>query len=284
MGTKLVAHRMFAQQVIAGADSVVAGVYLPANTMFHGVAGHCTFEAAVERGLNEVALGALAGYILPLPDPDSSGTLSAQWDALVPKDSNSDDLDLDTGAGDATPFWEPGFTKWEEVFDVGYQVRSLYNKHFMASMGQNAIAVNRDPATPFDYEYIGGKTMRVGVRGDLFIPGPSVCIFAAGSPLTTGTSATAPLAAIAEADWAQLQYIDEVMERAYLHVLGLVEAGAETPFEEATALLQLHLDAQVLEVAGGIFQPTTWNLSGEFRFDYEVQGRLPRGNVIDLGA
>ena len=35
---------------------------------------------------------------------------------------------------------------------------------------------------------------------------------------------------------------------------GLTEAGAETPFEEATVLLRTHMDPSVLEVAGGIFK------------------------------
>ncbi len=284
MPTRLVANRMFAQQVIAGQDSVVAGLWVPAKSTIRSIWGYVQYEAAVERGLNEVAQGALAGYILPVLDPDSTGTMSTVWDALVPKDDGGDVLDLDTSAGDSASFWEPGLQVWEEVFDVGLQPLKIYEQHFLSSMGMNAIAVNRDPATPFDYEYIGGSRLAFNLRGPFRVDGPSLLVFAAGSPATTQTNGSAALAAIAEADWAQLQFIDEVLERSMLHILGLIEVGAETPFEEATALLRAHLDPPVLEVAGGIFQPTTWNLTGEARFVVEVQGKLPSGQTINLGA
>lgn len=284
MSTRLVANRMYAQQVAAGADQVVAGLWVPAKSTIQRVSGYCTFEASVERGLNEVAQGALAAYVLPVVDPDSSGTMAVLWDTQVPKDSTADILDLDAGTADVTPFWEPGEVHWEQVFDVGSQPVRLFQRHFLASMGMNAIAVNRDPESTFDYEYIGGKTIRWDLKGPLSVAGPSLLAIAAASPATDRTSATAAVAGIAEEDWAQLQFIDEVLERAMLHVLGLVEAGAETPFEEATALLRQHLDPSVLEVSGGIFQPTTWNLVGEAQMTIDVQGSLPRGQTINLGA
>lgn len=284
MGTTLVGNRMFASQVIAGVDVVVAGIWVPAGSMIRSVTGYVVFEAAVERGLNEIGLGAVAAYVLPVQDPDTSGSMNTTWDRLVPKDGSSEVLDLDTGNADAAKFWEPGGQSWETVFEVGVQPRKLMQKHFMSSMGHNAIAVNRDPETTFDYEYIGGATIPVKAVGPMFVDGPALLAVAVASPLTTLTSATAAIAAITEPEWAQLQYIDEVLERAYLHLLGLTETGAETPFEEATALLKTHLDPFVLEVSGGIFQPTTWNVIGEMRFEVEVQGSLPRGKPINLGA
>lgn len=284
MGTRVIARRMFGLQVTSGGDKVAAGMWVPANSIVRGVLGHVTFEAAVERGLNEIAQGALAVYVMPVIDPDSSGTMDAVWNSQVPKDSSLDVLDFDKATQVTAPFWEPGATTWEHVFDVGLSPVRMYQAHFLSSMGQNAIAVNRDPETAFDYEYIGGKTLPVALKGPMRVSVPSLLAVGCASPLTTLTSATAAIAAIGEQDWAQLQFIDEVMKRAMMDVLGLTEAGAETPWEEATALLRTHLDPSVLEVAGGIFQPTTWNLSGEMAFEVEVQGSIPTGRTVDLGG
>ncbi len=282
MGTELVGRRMFAQQVAAGADQIVAGMWLPARTVLKSVRGYCVFEAAVERGLNEIGMGALGGYILPVVDPDAASTMATIWDAQVPKDSTVETLDLDAGTGVAAPFWEPGSQKWESIYDVGQQTLRIFESHFLSGMGHNAIAVNRDPETSFDYEYIGGKTIGVDQSGGMRVHGPSLVAFAVGSPATTATSATAAIAAITEEQWGQLQFIDHVVERAMLHLLGLTELGAETPWEEATALLRQHVSPAVLEVAGGIFQTTTWNVIGEMEFVIEVEGRIPAGQRIDL--
>lgn len=284
MGTDMVANRIFGVQATAGTDDVVAGLWIPAGSMFKGVSGYVVFEAAVERGLNQVAMGAVAAYILPAQDPDATLTMDGIWNRLVPKETSAEVLDLDTATAITAPFWEPGAQAWENVFHVGLEPRRLMQSHFLSSMGHNAIAVNRDPESSFDYEYIGGKTVPVRAIGPMFVEQPSLVAVGVSSPDTLLTSATAALATIQEADWAQLQYIDEVLERAYLHLLGLVETGAETPFEEATDLLKRHLDPLILEVSGGIFQPTTWNLVGEMRFQIEVQGRLPLGQTINLGA
>lgn len=282
--TKLLAHRTFATQVTSGLDVVVAGIWVPANSIVRGFVGSITFEAAVERGLNEIAMGSVAAYLMPVIDPDTSGTMAAVWDQQVPKDTSTDVLDFDKAAANAATFWEPGATTWEHVFDVGLAPTRMFQRKFMSSMGQNAIAVNRDPESSFDYEYIGGLTVPVSVQGPVRVTEPSLLAVAVGSPSTNLTSATTAISSIAEEDWAQLQFIDEVMERALLHVLGLTELGAETPWEEATALLRRHLDPSVLEASGGIFQPTTWNISGVMGFDVDVQGRLPRGRPIDLGG
>ncbi len=282
MPTELIGRRVFAAQVIAGADQMVGGMWLPAHTVLKRVRGYCVFEAAVERGLNQVSMGAIAGYILPVVDPDAGSNMATIWDTQVPKDVTSETLDLDEATASGAPFWEPGAQKWENLYDVGNSPVRLFERHFLSGMGHNAIAVNRDPESTFDYEYIGGKTIPIDIEGQMRVDGPSLIAFAIGSPLTTVTSATAAVAAISEADWPQLQFIDHVIERALLHLLGLTEAGAETPFEEATAMLKTHLSPPVLEVSGGIFQPTTWNCIGELEFTVEVEGTLPTGKTVDL--
>ncbi len=190
-------------------------------------------------------------------------------------------MDLDAGASDATSFWEPGDVTWEEIFDIGIQPHRFFHHHFMTSYGFNSRMVNQDPETPFGFQYLPGKTVPVQMKRRFRVPGPGLLALGTASPDALSTSSSIPLAAMLEKDWAQMQFIDEVMERAYLDLLGLTEAGAETPWEEASALLRRHLRPPVLEVTAGTFVQTTWFVQGEAKFDVSVQGTVPKG-TLDL--
>ncbi len=90
------------------------------------------------------------------------------------------------------------------------------------------------------------------------------------------TSSTEVIAGLAEEDWGQLQYIDHVMERAMLNLLGVQEVGAETPWEEATVLLKKYLRPLVLETQAASFVGVTWNCGGEMDYTIEVEGTMGR--------
>lgn len=277
------AHRMWAASQATGGDSVVAGMWIPAHTTIRSIKGYINMATSTVLAAGKVALGSFAGWVVRINDPDSVTVMSDVWDRQIPKDTTANVMDLDASStGDTSPFWEPGATVWEETFDIGAQPRKLFQRVFMSSLGLNAMAVNRDPETPFGYEFIGGKTIPINLKGGLYCPGPSLLMFAVGSPLTTNTSVTAAVAALTEPEWGQLQFIDHVLERAMMSLLGLTEAGAETPWDEATSLLRTHLDPQVLELSGGTFVPVTWDTHGELMFEISVEGRMPR-RAVDLG-
>lgn len=71
-----------------------------------------------------------------------------------------------------------------------------------------------------------------------------------------------------------MKYIGHVLERALLHLFGVTEMGAETPWEEATALLKKHLEPDVFEDVGGKFGSDSWRVYSMAMFDHSVEGRL----------
>ncbi len=73
----------------------------------------------------------------------------------------------------------------------------------------------------------------------------------------------------------EVKYIDHVLEMAMMDLLGLTEAGAETPWEEASDLLRAYLDPSLLEPNAGTFVGTSWGAFGELTFDVVVPGRMP---------
>lgn len=280
MSTRMKARRTFQRNVVADSDDVVAGVWLPAKTKVNSVRGYASFTAG-QQALGVAVMGALEGWVLPVEDPDTAQTMEVVWDLFVPKDTGANVLDLDTATQDTTPFFEPGEVYWESIFDIGAQPRRLYHQHFMSTIGHNAISVNRDPATPFLYEYLPGKVVRFGT-GPFRVDGPSLLVFGAAAPLMDVTSASAALDALAEEDWGQLMFIDHVLERAQLSLLGLTEATAETPWEEAVVLLRTYLDPIVLEETAGSFLGINWSVKGEMQVEVEVQGTMPK-SLIDTG-
>ena len=123
--------------------------------------------------------------------------------------------------------------------------------------------------------------MNWNLKKPFFTRHPGLIAIGLSSPDTTLTSSTEAIAQCNEQDWGQLQFIDHTMERAMLSLIGLTEAGAETPWDEATRLLRRHLDPKVLETDAGAFVAATWRATGECRFDIAVQGTMPK-STIDL--
>ncbi len=164
---------------------------------------------------------------------------------------------------------------WEKLLDIGVQPRRIFHRHGLLTPA-NAIAMSRqDTETPFVDHWFPRAVVNVNVRQQYRVRSPSLCVFAVASPDMSQTSASVPLNALAETDWGQIKYIDHVVERAMLDLLGITEAGAETPWEEASALLRRHLDPVALEMDAGVFTNITWQAAGELVFDHVVPGRMP---------
>ena len=94
-----------------------------------------------------------------------------------------------------------------------------------------------DATTPFAPLWRAGEVFRIRIRRKLRVRQPSVLVLGLASPNLDDTTSVAQKAAT-EPELAQTKYIGHVLERALLHLFGLTEAGAETPWEEATSLLK----------------------------------------------
>ncbi len=133
----------------------------------------------------------------------------------------------------------------------------------------------QDTETPFLEHWFPGSVERVDFRRQVRVTSPSLAVFAVAVPDTLQTSATQAVAAFTENEWGRIKYIDTVLEMAMLDLLGLTESGAETPWEEASALLREYLDPSVLETNAGAMVGASWNAVGELVFDVVVPGTMP---------
>ena len=278
---RMIARRLTDLDVAAGQDRVVLGISLPSDTVVHDVRARIRFHSdAKASSQTSFAMGCEA-YILPVFDPDSAANYDTLWDQLVPKDTDVQTMDLDTGTTDTTPFFEPGEADWTSLFDVGLRPERLYRRTRVLNIVDGGLWQGIDTETPFGLQWIPGGVVPIHIRRKLRVRQPSVLVIGFASPNFDDTTSAAQ-AILLEAEWPQVKYIGHVLERALLHVLGLVEAGAETPWEEATALLQKHLDPDPLEETGARFGSLTWHLMAEMTIDHSVPGELGK-KTISLG-
>lgn len=272
MSSRMFARRTSQEDIAAGADQVLVGMSLPSDTVIHDIRAKISFHGSSGvRAAGAFTAYAVEAWILPVLDPDAASPFNTIWDALVPKDTDVQTLDLDTAAGDATPFWEPGEADFGALFDVGLRPERLYHKHEFLTLMNTSGPVLQDAAAPTDAVWIPGRNLRIHVGRRLRVRQPSVLLIAMASPSGDDTTLTEE-AALAENEWFQVKYIEHVIERAELSMFGLVETGAETPWEEASILLQKHLDPDVFEGTDGSFVSQAYFAVTELGVDHSVPG------------
>ncbi len=276
---RMFARRQSAKVVAAGTDEFLFGITLPSDSVVHDIKARVKLWDFTEtaRTLDLITAYAVEGWVLPLLDPDSAQGFDNLWDTLVPKDTDVQVMDLDTGAADATPFYEPGEADWSTLLDVGLRPKRLFHRHRFQTFG-DSIFTAFDSATPFNVLWTPGDQFTIHIKKTIRVSQPSVVLFALASPAMDDDTTTAE-AALTEPEIGQVKYVGHVLERAMLHLFGVFEAGAETPWEEATALLQKHLDPDPQYEASLTSQAITWACHVEAMIDHSVVGRLDTKSV-----
>ena len=273
--------RMFARRrshvlVPAAQDRVLFGLSLPPGSRINNIRASIHVMGDTVLAANRAMMYAVEGYILPVLDPDSGASLDTIWDQLVPKDDDVDTIDLDTGAVDGQPFFEPGESSMAEVLDVGLQPEKVFSAHRLITFANGGLRQEEAGVL----EFAASDVMEVRVRKNYAISQPSALVFALASPMLDDTTATVEAIA-AEAEWNRLQFMETVLEQALIKFMGLVEAGAETPWEEAAALLRKHLEPDPYEETAGAWAAETWNVFTNAVIDHSVEGTMGK---LQLGT
>ncbi len=279
--------RMFARRTsvgnVAAGDEVIVGLSLPSDSVVHDISIRVSLTSDNRLLQGNATMYGAAVYILPVLDPDAGAGFDAIWDALVPKDTDVQTMDLDTGAPDTSPFFEPGEADWSNVFDLGLRPEKLYQRtRLLTMMNGGANFKFQDNQTPFAVLWTPGDAFTIRIRKRFRVRQPSVLLCAIAAPNLDDTTVTNE-SALLENEWGQIKYARNMLERAMLHVFGLFEAGAETPWEEATALLQKHLDPDMHEDVAATLETVTWDYAVTAMFDHSVVGELGVG-AVSLGA
>lgn len=274
MSLRMYARRTGQISTGTGSDQVMVGMSLPKDTVVHDIKVNVSMMGVQDdRTRSQACFYAVEGWILPIFDPDAETVYDTLWDTLVPKDSDVEAIDLDTAASDASPFYEPGEHDFTKIFDIGNRPEKVYGRYRMLTMANGALNIYQDVVSPYDHLWLPGDRFSINVKRRLRIREPSVLLFGIANPTTDDLSSTLPKS-LAEEKWGQVMYMGEVLHRAMLHLLGLTETGAETPFEEASALLKEHLEPDVYTEDSGVFVTQGFTVYTEMTVDHSVPGML----------
>lgn len=206
---------------------------------------------------------------------DASLSLQTIWDQMVPKDvdldiaAGGDDIDWDDGAI-AGPFEEPGHINFNDMVELGQRPTALQEKEVMISPASPQAKMFHVDTTD---EYFPTARMTMGKNLKHRARDASYFLLALGSPSWDETTTTEP-STIANQEWSLLTYPDVMFDMMLPDLLGMTEAGAESPFSEAASQAVSFVEPPVFELAAGaLWQATSWNVWVKWSVRIATPGR-----------
>lgn len=252
-------HRTGAYTVATNSDQVIMGVPIPPGGRLLTVQGSVHVNTTARIALEAIVMYGLKGYVMPVFDPDTPQTYDALWDALVEKDQpGTSQLDIDTSAGDTEPDTELGQLDMQQVLGINAtELIEVFKRERFITFASHPMHAHLD-TTHF---YHPGERFSLKITRPVAVEQPAMFLLALSSP-DMGTTTTSLRSTPSEKDWAQLVYIEDLVSDMVKNAIGLVEAGAETPYVEAQALIASLLEDTAIEESARAadFLATSWDV------------------------
>lgn len=269
-------HMLRSNNIGGSSDEVISGCPMPAQSRLVGTWGEVhAIKGSVSVGIaiDQAAMYGCDGWVVLVEDPDTAITYGSLWNNMVPKDQDmaSGAFDLDTGS-DNKPFFEPGEPTLEAILDAANVDK---DSHFFkrrklityASMPRG-FDTGATPDSYFPMDVFPINTIpRIGVQHY------SCAMLGFASPAFDDVNQLDYSTPASEAEWIQLQYLEVVLEQAWMYMVGLVEVGAETPYEDAALMIEDFLEPTVSEETTGQFQALTYSVFTKATWGLVVPGR-----------
>lgn len=254
-------------------DQVIADCPLPAECKQNNFWGemHLVSDEGDLQDVDEVSIYGMSGWVIPVTDPDSALDVNTLWDALVPKDqdvaSGAFDLDVNTVVTDQ--WMEYGEINLDRVLDMSnlQDENNWYRYKKMLSFAQSPLGFIA--GSPDTFYATDVKKIRSGKKVEAEVMSWSMLGFTLAD---LGDIDTARLTLPSEKGWMQIKYIDIVLEQAWMFLVGLVETGAETPYEDAALLIQEMIEPEPIDT-GTRLNKFNANVTCLSTFDITVPGR-----------
>lgn len=267
-------RRYSAVDVATGTDRVLFGYPIPPGGQLNNIWADIHVLGPETVSFQSAVMYGVSAFGMMVPDAETAIAFDTLWDNFVPKDvaESSGAFDLDTDAADATAEFEMGEPDVNAIFDLASNApMELYRRRKMLTIanGQAAyatVAASPDLWTPAD-------AFKLRIRRNMRVSSPSVVMVGFSSPgmnVTTTTPETTPT----ESQWAWLTYLEMGLEQAFIHLMGLVETGAETPWEEAGAFVVSLLERAAFEEAAASFAAATYRVFSTAVIDITVPGSV----------
>lgn len=272
---KLFGRRMSQRLVAVTTDQVVSEFPLPKGCTLNDIWMRMSLVGAEDASILTAQPYGIAGFVIPVPDPDTPVGLELFWDRLVPKDQAlaAGVFDIDTLGSDSDSEYELGQPEWTAVFgNVGNRPLEIFRRRRLITFPDAPLGhLAGTPDT-----YVPTDLFSTHIKKDVTAGEHSHILFGVSSPATTTTTSTLG-STLTDIEQYIMTFLEIALEDAYKHLLGLVEAGAETPYVESATFLAELLEAPPHEITAGAFVPATWNVFSQFTYGVTVPGRFSMG-------
>lgn len=266
--------------VAATTDRVLVAYPLPKGCTLNRIHLRSSVVGPEAMTIIQACMYGISGFVVPILDPDTPDSVDDIWDFLVPKDigEGAGVFDLDTSVSDTTPEFNFGEPDMTGIFGVANnEPIEIFRRRKLLTVansvtGLQVITAASDEYLPTDFFT---TTIKKSVRAGRH----SFILIGFSSPDASQTDITVKQT-IAEAEWVMMTYIETFLENAAQNLLGLVEAGAETPYAEASAFVAELIEDVVHEDTAGAFKASAFNIFTQATFDVSVPGRMMVGGVL----
>ena len=267
-----VIRRTVSQRIVTGGlEDVVAHLPMPEGTILNRIWLEQHFIGSEETGIHKANYYYSAGFVVPVPEPDSALSIDALWNNVVPKDAafgvGSEDLDTETA--DATSLYEMGLINPSEIIDGGTNVRQFFKRKKLMTCINSKLLV--PASTVANFVWFPHDTYSTQMSPKIRANVPSMALIGTGSPLTTNTTTTVDNTPDSST-WSTIRFVEEALWNAFIHLLNFVEAGATTPYDTIAAIIADLIEPTVHEETAGAFEVGTSAVFTLATFDFSVEG------------
>lgn len=224
----------------------------------------------------------MSGFMVPLGDADLADSVEDLWDLNVPKDINlaAGVWDMDEATADATPEFEIGTPDPHALLDMNPgEVMEIFNRRRLLTLAKGGYF--KDVLAAAD-EVITTDFFRTHLKRTIRVNEPTMVLFGVSSPDLLQTTTVVPVAPT-EIQWVLLRFLEVALENAFMSIIGLTEAGAESPYEESMAFIASLIEETVFEETAASYQSQSWRVFCHATFDITVPGTVEVG-VVSGGA
>lgn len=274
-----------ARFITQATDAVIAWAEIPQNSKQVHASGEVhVVQGNAERGeQDEAYIYSCEGWVIPVEDPDTAQNIDTLWDTMLSKSGEFTSIvDIDTGTAQTNPRYAPG--EGDITGLLGLNIVEDSNQWFqrdkMLSYANSPRSfVQQTPTT--DDSFTATDIFEYNTAKNIEADGYSMSLLGFGVPPMSDNASSISSPA-GEAAWWSIMFLEETLRVAAIDILGLVETGAETPFEDMAAFMGAVLTPDALIPVGvnADLDGTDFHVFTKAQFMIQVPGTLDFGRVI----
>lgn len=261
------------QRLIAsGADEVIGHAPLPSESRLNNTFGECHVVSTAKIDTVDVVLYGVDGRVIRDDDPGDATLLDLEWDLNQQKDQDvgAGAFSMDPGSSESSPMFEPGEPQLDSILGMALEPK---NQFFKRRKMVSFISTPRGFVSGTPDQWWPGDVFKLNTRKRIEVDVMSTAVVVFSAPSLDDTTTTAATSFSSEAKWMQMKYFEVVLEQAWMELMGLTEAGAESPWEEAALLVEEVLEPTVIEETAGGFNNAAFHAFCGMTWDITVPGR-----------